>query len=56
MEHLTLGEFMMKCLTFGEFIADKRRVADLTQKELAEKLGLTDKAVSKWTRDQKGEA
>ena len=32
----------------GKFISSKRREKELTQKELAEKLGVTDKAVSKW--------
>ena len=34
----------------GEFIAEKRKEKKLTQNELAEKLGVTDKAVSKWER------
>lgn len=33
---------------FGSFIAQLRKEQDLTQKELAEKLFLSDKAVSKW--------
>ena len=32
----------------GKFISSKRREKGLTQKQLAEKLGVTDKAVSKW--------
>lgn len=35
---------------FGAFVAQKRKEAGLTQKELAEKLFLSDKAVSKWER------
>lgn len=34
----------------GEFIAEKRKRNNLTQLELARKLGVTDKAVSKWER------
>lgn len=36
--------------TIGKFIQTKRKEKELTQKELAEKLGVTDKAVSKWER------
>lgn len=32
----------------GEFIAQKRKEKNLTQKQLAEKIGVTDKAVSRW--------
>ena len=32
----------------GAFIAQRRKELDMTQKELAEKLGITDRAVSKW--------
>lgn len=34
----------------GEFISEKRKEKGLTQAELAEKLGITDRAVSKWER------
>ena len=34
----------------GKFICEKRKAINLTQKELAEKLHITDKAVSKWER------
>ena len=34
----------------GRFIADCRKKANLTQMQLAEKLGITDKAISKWER------
>lgn len=32
----------------GSFIADRRKDNGLTQSQLAETLGITDKAVSKW--------
>lgn len=32
----------------GKFIADRRKNANLTQMQLAEKLGITDRAISKW--------
>lgn len=32
----------------GAFIARRRRELDMTQAQLAEKLAVTDKAVSKW--------
>ena len=35
---------------FGAFIAQRRRELELTQRDLAEALHLTDKAVSKWER------
>ena len=34
----------------GKFIAERRKVVNLTQLQLAEKLGVTDRAVSKWER------
>ena len=35
---------------FGEFVAALRKEKGYTQKELAEKLFLSDKAISKWER------
>ena len=36
--------------SFGAFVAQNRKKKNLTQKELAERLHVTDKAVSKWER------
>ena len=38
----------MDQIKIGRFIAECRKKANLTQMQLAEKLGITDKAVSKW--------
>ncbi len=40
----------MDNIKFGKFIAELRKEKNMTQKELAESLNLTDKAVSKWER------
>ena len=40
----------MEPLKIGKFIAACRKQQNLTQLQLAEKLGITDKAVSKWER------
>ena len=40
----------MNQIKIGEFIASQRRSKNLTQAALAEKLGITDRAVSKWER------
>ncbi|MDD4096993.1 MAG: helix-turn-helix transcriptional regulator, partial [Oscillospiraceae bacterium] len=38
--------------TIGSFIAALRKSTGLTQRELAEKLNVSDKAVSRWERDE----
>ena len=40
----------MKIEKVGNFIREKRKENKLTQKELAKKLGVSDKAISKWER------
>ena len=40
----------MDQLKIGKFIAECRKKANLTQMQLAEKLSITDKAISKWER------
>ena len=41
----------MKKQTLGRMISSLRKEKGMTQLELAEKMGVTDKAVSKWERD-----
>ena len=40
----------MNQIKIGKFIADQRKSVGLTQMQLAERLNITDKAVSKWER------
>lgn len=40
----------MDAAVFGRFLAETRRAQDLTQAELAGRIGVTDKAVSRWER------
>ena len=40
----------MDQIKIGKFIAECRKQKNLTQMQLAEKLGITDKAISKWER------
>ncbi len=42
----------MEKKTIGSFIAVLRKAAGMTQRELAEKLNVSDKAVSRWERDE----
>jgi len=40
----------MDQIKIGKFIAECRKQKNLSQLQLAEKLGITDKAISKWER------
>lgn len=40
----------MNQIKIGDFIAEQRKLKKLTQAALAEKLGITDRAISKWER------
>ncbi len=42
----------MEKKTIGQFIAALRRANGMTQRELAERLNVSDKAVSRWERDE----
>ena len=47
----TRGNEQMKRQTLGRMISTLRKEKGMTQLELAEKMGVTDKAVSKWERE-----
>ena len=40
----------MDQIKIGRFISERRKCINLTQMQLAERLGITDKAISKWER------
>lgn len=44
------GEGDMDQIKIGKYIAEKRKQLGLTQLQLAEKLGMSNKSVSKWER------
>ena len=44
------GDKLMNQIKIGEFISSQRKKNNLTQAALAEKLGITDRTVSKWER------
>ena len=46
----------MDLVKIGKYIAGKRKDLGMTQKQLAEKLGMSDKSVSKWERGEIGRA
>ena len=41
----------MDLIKIGKYIASKRKSLGMTQKQLAEKLGMSDKSVSKWSEE-----
>lgn len=45
-----LGGKHMDLVKIGKYIAGKRKALGLTQVQVAEKLGMSDKSVSKWER------
>lgn len=49
-DKLNTGGVEMDNKKMGNFISELRKAKNMTQKELAEKLNITDKAVSKWER------
>lgn len=50
-EELRKGMVYMEKKTIGSFIATLRKANGMTQKELAEKLNVSDKTVSRWERE-----
>ena len=46
------GDDAMDSVGFSELIKTSRLKQNLTQKQLAEKINVTDKAVSKWERGE----
>ncbi len=40
----------MDTVKIGKYIAGKRKTLGMTQAQVAEKLGMSDKSVSKWER------
>ena len=38
----------MDVIKIGKFIAENRKKKDMTQEQLAEKLGVTSKTISRW--------
>lgn len=42
----------MSSNSIGSFLAALRKASGMTQKQLAEKLNVSDKAISRWERDE----
>lgn len=45
---MVAGGLLMEQVKIGKFIQEMRKAQSLTQRELAEKLNISDKTVSKW--------
>ena len=43
-----MGGEVMDQKQIGSFVSELRKEKNMTQKDLAEKLGVTDRAISKW--------
>ena len=52
MNQLNFEDSVMNQTTMGERIAIRRKDKHLTQQQLADQLGVTNKAVSKWETDE----
>ena len=50
MINIKKGGRWMNLIKIGKYIAGKRKSLGMTQKQLAEKIGMSDKSVSKWER------
>ena len=52
MPHVGRTEINMEKKTIGKFIAALRRASGMTQRELGEKLFVSDKTISRWECDE----
>mgnify|MGYP002700137642 CR=1 FL=1 len=52
LQHTKGAFFFMEAKTMGKLIAALRKANGMTQKDLAEKLNVSDKSVSRWERDE----
>lgn len=52
MSRIHSGGLSSKRVTFGQFVAARRREKGFSQFQLGKLIGVTDKAVSKWENDE----